>query len=106
MRPLYIYISLFFFVACIMAPSVLVINDLKAKESKVAKLFDMEEEDDTRDNDSETEKETDSPEKIFNLFFTAIIIPELIDTRLIHCHFYQQFLSEPARELVTPPPRG
>lgn len=88
-----------------MTPSLLVLNEWKTKETKVAKPFDLEEED-TRDSDSETEKETDSPEKIFEIIFTTIVIPESVNTTLIHYHFYQYFISEPAQELITPPPRG
>ena len=101
-----IYIALLFFTAFIAAPSVAVFVHLKVKESKVAKLFDMEEEDDTRDNDSETEKETNSSKKLFENFFAAITIRELSNTSLIHYPFYQYSLSEPVSELITPPPRG
>ena len=91
--------------ACLIAPSLAVLTDVKVKETKIAKLFDMEEED-TRDSDSETEKETHTSEKIFNNYFSFIVIPEFVNTLLVHYYFYLRFLAESFQELVTPPPQG
>lgn len=107
MKSLYIYISLFFFTLCLAAPSVVVLSKFKVKETKVAKLFDMEEEEDGRDTDTEkeTEKESDAAEKFFKSIFVAVVFHESIPATLSHYHFYQRSLSEPAREITTPPPR-
>ena len=106
MKRLSIYISLLFFTVCLAAPSVAVLSNLKVKEAKVAKLFDMEEEEDARDNDSETQKESDPAEKFFKYFFAAVVIFECDSSPLIHYHSYQYYLTEPIKELITPPPRG
>lgn len=105
MRPFYIYISLLFFMACLAAPSVAVLSNLKVKETKVAKLFDMEEEEDGRDTDEETEKESDPTEKFFKSIFVAVVFHESLPITLNHFHFYQYSLSDPAQEITTPPPR-
>ncbi len=66
----------------------------------------MEEEEEDRDTDKETEKESDSTEKFFKSFFVAAILNESFHITLNHYHFYQRFLSEPTREIITPPPRA
>ena len=99
MRPLSIYLSLFFFIACLAGPSAAVLSNLTIKDTKVAKLFDMEEEDDTCDDELEKEKK-------FDVFFDPLVIPELVVASVIHHHFYLIYLPEPTQELLTPPPRG
>lgn len=108
MRPLSIYISLLFFMACITAPSVAVLCNLKVKETKVAKLFDMEEED-ARDSDSEnekTEKEQNPSEKFFKSILASFTLPVLGAATLIHYTAFQCPISDTIKELVTPPPRA
>lgn len=107
MKALSIYISLLFFTVCLAAPSVVVLSDLKVKETKVAKLFDMEEEEDARDTDTETEteKENNLTQKFFKSIFISVVMDESFHITLNHYHFYQRSLSEPVREITTPPPR-
>lgn len=99
MRPLSLYISFLFFIACLAAPSVAVLSNLIIKETKVAKLFDIQEEDDTCDDESEKEKK-------FDIYFAPFVVPELIVALIIYHHFYLIDLPESAQELLTPPPRS
>jgi len=92
---------------CLAAPSVVALSKLKVKETKVAKVFDMEEED-TRDSDTETEKtekEQNTSEKFFRSFLASVTLPVLGAATLIHYTRFQCSISETIKELVTPPPR-
>ncbi|MDF2454327.1 MAG: hypothetical protein K0R51_320 [Cytophagaceae bacterium] len=94
--------------AFLAAPSVAVLSNLKVKEAKVAKLFDMEEED-ARDSDSEnekTEKEQNPSEKFFKSILASVILPELGAATLIHYTRFQCPVSDTIKELITPPPRA
>ncbi|MBC7488322.1 MAG: hypothetical protein H7282_16405 [Cytophagaceae bacterium] len=107
MRLFYIYISLLFFTACLAAPSVAVLSNLKVKDTKVAKIFDMEEED-ARDSDSETETENKNnpEEKFFKHIMDSIDLPVMETVTLIHFTPFQFQLPDTTREQLTPPPRG
>ncbi|MDB5255434.1 MAG: hypothetical protein JWM14_129 [Chitinophagaceae bacterium] len=105
MKPHYIYISLLFFMACLIAPSLAVLTDLKVKETKVAKLFDMEEED-TRDSDSETETEKNPEEKFFKSILASLDIILMETMPLVHYTPFHFQLQDISREQLTPPPRA
>ena len=94
--------------ACLTAPTVAVLSDLKVKETKVAKVFDMEEED-ARDSDSETEKtekEQNPSEKFFRSILASVTLPVLGAATLIHYTPFQCLISDTIKELITPPPRA
>lgn len=101
MKPFYIYISLVFFIACIAAPSVVALSDFKIKETKVAKVFEMEEED-HRDKDSESKGK--STEKFFEGTLNSLSFYSLKVIQLHYCSF-QLDLLDWIREKVTPPPQ-